>query len=330
MGHLGTRAGAAVAALGPKPRGVCKGRRLTPDWLPLTHRGRRAPRPRNRTCRRKGAGRVRPPLQRAGSGGRQGDTEPDTDEGGSSPARWERPALPSPPSRVTSSEPGRQGPADKPCTPQPPPREPLLTAGEGQAKQHTAQGLGGSFLRGKGRAPTRDRVAASFRPPALPSRPPTTPTRRRVTFEPTVRRCDSSVHPPLAAPTITPEHPGPPEGRALGQPGGGTAAAAWRGGGTPRPPSTPRLWGLEPAPSAHSPESTSQATTRHRRDTIAQRPPGPGPVTVPGSGQPPALQAPARLQNHRKQPSTQPRCGARAQPEQRALGGQGCGSPLAS
>ena len=160
----------------------------------------------------------------------------------------------------------------------------------------------------------------------LPSRRPASPTCHRVTFESIARRCVSSIHPPLAAPAITPEYPGPPEGRTLGHPGGGTAAAAWQGRGMPRLPSTPRLWGLGPAPSAHSPESTSQATTCHRGDTVAQRPPGLGPVTVPGSGQPPALQAPARLQNHGEQPATQPQCGARAQPEQRALGGQGCGS----
>lgn len=80
---------------------------------------------------------------------------------------------------------------------------------------------------------------------------------------------------------------------------------AQQGGGTPRAPSTPKLWGLRPAPSVPSPESTSQATARHRGDTIAQRPPGPGPMTVPGSGWPSALQAPARLQNHGEQPATQ-------------------------
>ena len=47
-------------------------------------------------------------------------------------------------------------------TPPPNPGEPLPTADEGQANQHTTRGLGGSFPRGKGGAPTRERVAASF------------------------------------------------------------------------------------------------------------------------------------------------------------------------
>lgn len=131
---------------------------------------------------------------------------------------------------------------------------------------------------------------------------------RRVTFKPATRRRVSSAHPPLAAPAITPEQPGPPKGRTLGHPGGGTAAVAQQGGGMPRPPSTPKLWGLRPAPSAPSPVSTSQATARHRGDTIVQRPPGPGPVTVPGPSprqSQSALQAPARLQNHGEQPATQ-------------------------
>lgn len=121
-------------------------------------------------------GRVRPPLQRAGRRGRQGDAEPDTDERGAAhlPGGSTRPHPPHPPGSSPLSLADRARPPTSPA-PQSPPREPLLTVGERQAKQHTAQGLGGSFLRGKG-GPTRDRVAASFRPPALPSRHPPHPS----------------------------------------------------------------------------------------------------------------------------------------------------------
>lgn len=64
-------------------------------------------------------------LQVEGDGEGQASTEEgrrgDADEGGSSPARQERPAPPTPPSKVTSSEPGRHGYATKPRTPQSPP-----------------------------------------------------------------------------------------------------------------------------------------------------------------------------------------------------------------